>query len=44
MNTHYAVVDFAGCSVGGSDGCTRFDDPENKLLINCLSDDFTLGV
>merc|ERR1711920_781354 len=23
--------------VGGSDGCLRFDDPDNKGLINCLS-------
>jgi hypothetical protein len=27
---------------GGSDGCLRFDDPDNKGLINCLRGDFNL--
>jgi len=28
---------------GGSDGCLRFDDPDNKGLINCLKGDFDLN-
>ena len=27
---------------GGSDGCLRFDDPDNKGLINCLRGDFNM--
>ena len=27
---------------GGSDGCLRFDDPDNKGLINCLRGDFDM--
>jgi catalase (peroxidase I) len=27
---------------GGSDGCLRFDDPENKGLVNCLNGDFNM--
>jgi len=29
--------------VGGSDGCLRFDDPDNKGLINCLRGDFDMN-
>jgi len=29
--------------LGGSDGCLRFDDPDNKGLINCLKGDFDMN-
>jgi len=29
-------------NAGGSDGCLRFDDPDNKGLINCLRGDYNM--